>query len=320
MRLFDSSQSTFLVSAATDFDSGSLAKSSSTLSIFSLVSRVRASTSAAVRSFVGIGGNTGEMSLVRPVLYARAGKSRGEQQTFDSDGARVESFRFHVEQPAVIFRHDGQDVHTSLDRQVKRPLLERQQHGLLRVRPRPFGEDEDVLPVLPHFPRGAFERLHRLAPIHAVDEHGPAQCHKPAQNRDVAQTLLRRHGRVFRERLAEQKNVQLCLVVADNDDGAIGVEEQAVGRRDGEADAGGIAHGEGEGVGGGPLGEAVEGEGAEDEGGEDAVGRAEDEGGVGREAARGEGDEAWWAGEEVGEGEEHGGEGEVDGCYEDRIV
>lgn len=54
-RLF---QFTFFASAATDFDSGSFAKSSSTLSILALVSWARASTSAAVRPLVGIGGST----------------------------------------------------------------------------------------------------------------------------------------------------------------------------------------------------------------------------------------------------------------------
>ena len=48
----------FFGSAATDLDWGSFTKSSNALSIFSLVSRVKSSTSAAVRPLVGIGCST----------------------------------------------------------------------------------------------------------------------------------------------------------------------------------------------------------------------------------------------------------------------
>ena len=109
-------------------------------------------------------------------------------------------------------------------------------------------------------------------------------------------------------------------MVANNYDRTFRVEELAVGGRDVEGDAGGIAHDEGKRAGRGPLREAMEGEGAEGKGGEDAIDSADEEGGVGGETAGGEGDECWWAWEEVGEGEKHGGEGEVDGCYENRII
>jgi hypothetical protein len=52
-------QRSFLAEAlSTAFEPGSWAKSSRTLSIFSRVSRVRASTSEAVRDLVGMGGRT----------------------------------------------------------------------------------------------------------------------------------------------------------------------------------------------------------------------------------------------------------------------
>ena len=76
----------------------------------------------------------------------------------------------------------------------------------------------------------------------------------------------------------------------------------------------------GEGASGGPLCETVEREGAEDYGRQDTVGSADKEGGVRGEASGGEGNKGWRVGKEVREGEENNGEGEVDGCYEKRIV
>ena len=109
-------------------------------------------------------------------------------------------------------------------------------------------------------------------------------------------------------------------MVADNNDGPFGVEEQAVSGCDGEGNACGVAHDESKGAGGRPLREAVKGEEAESERGENAVDSADEEGGVGGEAASSEGNDIWWAGEEVSEGEQHAGDCEVNGCYERRVV
>ena len=109
-------------------------------------------------------------------------------------------------------------------------------------------------------------------------------------------------------------------MVADDDDRAFGVEEQAISGCDGEGDTRGEAHDESEGASGRPLRKAVKGEEAESERGEKAVDSADEEGGVGGETASGERNDIWWAREEVGESEQHAGDCEIDGCYERRVV
>ena len=64
----------------------------------------------------------------------------------------------------------------------------------------------------------------------------------------------------------------------------------------------------------------MEGEGAEDYGRQDTVDGADNEGGIRGEASGDEGNKGWRAGKEVREDEENHREGEVDCCYEKRIV
>ena len=190
-------------------------------------------------------------------------------------------------------------------------LLERQQRRLLRIAPRPLGEDEDGLAVLAHLARGALESLYGLGPVDAVNEDGAAEGHEPAEEGDRAERGLGRHGGVGGKAGAEEEDVELGLVVPNDYDGALGFEELFVRGRHDEANSGGIAHSEGEGARGGVLGEAVVAEGSEGERGEDAIAGAGEEGGVGGQAARREGYKVWLTRYEVCEGEEEEGKGHV---------
>lgn len=99
----------------------------------------------------------------------------------------------------VVFRHNRNNRHTSLNRKMERTLLERQQLWLVRIAPRPLSEDKDTLPVAAHFLRGTIERLKSRLPIRAVNKHSPRQRHKPAQDRNASQRLLSRNTAVWRE-------------------------------------------------------------------------------------------------------------------------
>ena len=110
--------------------------------------------------------------------------------------------------------------------------------------------------MLSHLPGGTLKRLHSLTPIHAIDEHRPAQTHEPAQKGHAGETFLRGHGAVFGKDGAEQEDVEFGLVVADDHHGAFGSEVFS-SFDDDEADSSGVAHDEVEGAGDGPLGEAV---------------------------------------------------------------
>lgn len=173
----------------------------------------------------------------------------------------------------------------------------------MRITPRALGEDEDALAMPQHLLRRAAKRLPRAARVGAVDEHGPAEGHEPAEKGHAFEARFGGHGTPGREDAREEQDVQLALVVPDDDAGAGGAEV-VFSRDDVEGYAGGVAHDEGEGAGGEVLGEAVGAEGAEEEGDEDAVGGAEDEGGVGGEDAGVEGEAGEGGMGEGGEGVE----------------
>lgn len=297
----------------TAFEPRSLANSSRTVVICSRVSRVSWSTSVAVRPLVGMGGRTGHVLAPRRI-DSFCKRDSDLSLTFDSDHPAHKPLGLHIQNPGIILRHHRTDVHPGLDGQMESPLLERQHDRFSRITPRPLGEDEDILSMLLHLPGRTLKGLHGLTPIHAVDEDGAAQAHEPAQEGDASQTLLGRHGAVFGEDSAEEEDVELGLVVADDDHGSLG-GEVLLALDDDEADAGGVAHDEVEGAGDGPLGETVFAEQAEGDRGEDAVGGTEEERGVGCEhsgceAQDGNGGEVDGHGEE-GEGEEEvGGDGE----------
>lgn len=89
------------------------------LSIFSRVSRVKVSTSAAVRSLVGIGSRTVfDVSLVYPRNSSRW------LQTFYSNGSTIEPPSLDIKYVTVVLRHNGYDGYPSLYGEMERPLLE----------------------------------------------------------------------------------------------------------------------------------------------------------------------------------------------------
>lgn len=162
---------------------------------------------------------------------------------------------------------------------MKRPLLERAQRRFLRITPRPLRKDKHGLPLPPHLLRRLLKRLERILPITAIDEHGPAERHEPAQEGNEFKGGFGGDAAVGREDGAEEEDVEFGLVVADYDAGA-GVKVFGAGD-DGEADTGGDTHDMVEGAGGEVLGKAVVATEAEDEGNDNAVGSAEKEGEVG---------------------------------------
>lgn len=193
----------------------------------------------------------------------------------------------HRTNPPVIRTDAHHDRHLRLHSQMKRPLLEPTQLHLRPTMPGPLRKDKNTLPHFPHLRRRGLKRLQRTDPVRAIDKHGPAQAHEPAQEGDIAQGGLGGDGAVAREDGPEEEHVERGLVVADEDHGPRG---EVLGAGDDvEADAGGEPHGEVEGAGGGPLRDAVVAEEAEVEAREDAVGGAEEEAGVGGEAAGEEG-------------------------------
>ena len=203
---------------------------------------------------------------------------------------------------------------------MKSPLLERQHHRFTRITPRPLGKDKDILPVVFHLPSRTLKCLHGLTPIHTVDKDRPTQAHEPAQERDTGETLLRGDGAVLGEDPADEEDVQFGLVVADDDHRSL-AGQVLLAVDDDEADAGGVAHDEVKGTGGGPLGESVLADEAEGYGGEDAVGGADEEGGVGGEDAGDEAEEGQRRDEErqdeEGHGEEEVGEDGEEGVVDD---
>ncbi|QSZ29456.1 hypothetical protein DSL72_003970 [Monilinia vaccinii-corymbosi] len=194
---------------------------------------------------------------------------------------------------AVARHHNGHDGDPRLNGQMKRALLKRQQRGLLGIASRALGKNIHALFLVSDLRCRPRHRLSRILRIASVDKHRAAQTHKPAQERNVLQTLLGRHGTVLREDAAQHEHVQLGLMVSDEDGGARGAEV-VVGVLDVEGYARGEPHGPFEGAGDGPLGDAVISHEAEEDGYEDAVARAEDEGKVAGEET----------GEEAGEGKD----------------
>lgn len=206
----------------------------------------------------------------------------------------------------IVLSHHRNNIHTGLDRQMERALLERQQLRFLRVTPRSLGEDEHALLLGLHLPRRTVERLDSRLTVRAIDEHGAGQRHEPPQEGHPLQRLLRRDAAVRREDGAQHQHVQLGLVVPDEDGGA--GAQVLLALDDLELHAGRVPHHPLEAARRGPLRHAaVPGE-AEDDGGDDAVGRAEEEGAVRGEAARREGGPGHLDGDgEEGEGHDHVG-------------
>lgn len=151
----------------------------------------------------------------------------------------------------IILRNDRHNRHTRLHSKMKSPLLKRQQRRLIRITPRPLGEDKNTLPMRLHLPRSTLKRLQRRLAIRPIDKHRPRKRHEPAQQRHVLQRLLRRHAAVGREDGAQHEHVELALVVSDEYGGAGGEVFDAV--NDLELDARGVAHDPAETARGGPL-------------------------------------------------------------------
>ena len=125
---------------------------------------------------------------------------------------------------------------------------------------------------------------------------------------------------MFREDGSQEQNIELGLVVSQDDHWSLAVEKLRTIVENDEADADGAGTDDVEGARGRVLAIfVVEVEGAERGGGEGAVGRADDERGVGGEAAVEEAEDGYMREEEV-QGEEGEGDGGVDEGYEERVV
>ena len=100
---------------------------------------------------------------------------------------------------------------------MKSALLKPQQRRLRRIAPRALWKNKHALPLPPHLARGAIKRLHGRLAIAPINKHRPTQRHEPTEKRHALEALLRRDRAVGRENGAEEKNVELGLVVADED-------------------------------------------------------------------------------------------------------
>lgn len=192
---------------------------------------------------------------------------------------------------------------------MERPLLEGQQPGLLGIAPRALGEHPHALPLLLHLVGGALHRAARARRVRAVDKHRPGQRHEPAEDGDALQARLGGHGAVRGEDGAEDEDVELGLVRADEDGRARGAEV-VVRVVDLDGDAGRVFHDELEGAPRGILGGVLEADGAEEERDRDAVDGAGDEGEIGCEESRGERGLRDLEGNRIEEDGEGGGEEE----------
>lgn len=111
-------------------------------------------------------------------------------------------------------RHDGR---TSLHRQMKSALFERQKHGLLCVASRSLGEHENALALRLNSLGGTAHRRPSILAIGAVNEDGAAETHEPAEKGVAAQLTLGGHAAVLREHTAQHQHIELCLVVGNKD-------------------------------------------------------------------------------------------------------
>ncbi|RFU34949.1 hypothetical protein B7463_g1387, partial [Scytalidium lignicola] len=160
------------------------------------------------------------------------------------------------------------------------PLLEGQQHRLIRITPRALREHVDALIVLLHLLSSTSHRASSTGAIRTIDEDGARKAHEPAQKRRALQRLLRRDAAVLGEDPSQHENVELGLVVADEDGRARRVEV-VIGVLDGEGHSRGEPHDVLEAARGRPLRDARIADDAQDDRGDDSVAGADDEGGVG---------------------------------------